>query len=183
MTPTLARTLAELRALGAEIGDVDFGYPVPPASFEPGASDDRIQALREAAGGALPPDYQEFLVACAGFTGMDFHNSYALHPPELVARLLEGEGPPKYLLADGRRERVLAVGSDGGGNIFLLEVAPPFRVLKWTHERHTGEEACLPDAPCLTLISTGFTAFLQRVAADWSRYLRGGDDEWPFISG
>jgi hypothetical protein len=183
MTKILARTLAELRGLGAEIATMDFGYAVPAARFEAGASADRIQALRDAAGTSLPVDYEEFLAECAGFTGMHFHNGYALFGPEHVGGLLQGEGPPKYLLSAGRKGRVLPIGGDGGGNLFLLEVAPPFRVLKWHHERYSREEACSPDARCLSLISEGFTAFLVRVAADWRRYLEGGEDKWPYISG
>lgn len=183
MTRTLANTLTELRSLGEEIGKLDFGYPVPAAIFEEGASADRIQALRDAAGGSLPVDYQEFLAECGGFTGMSFHNGYALHSPELVERLLRQEGAPKYLVANGLKKRLLAVGSDGGGNCFLLEVVWPFRVLKWHHKRFMGESVCPPDAASLSLLSIGFTAFLERVAADWKHYLRSGDDEWPYISG
>ncbi len=165
MQSEITAVIARLRALGAELADVDLGYPAEPATFDEGASEPRISTLEGAVGDRLPDDYRAFLLECAGIIAMDFFNGYVIHAPELVARLLKERGPPKHLLVQGSKKALLAIGGDGGGNLFLLELSDPCRVWKWNHESMNSSEAATPSSSELSLVSTGFPAFLERIAA------------------
>ncbi len=38
-------------------------------------------------------------------------------------------------------------------------------------------------SPALSEVTTGFTAFLQRVTEDWRHFLDDDDDEWDYLVG
>lgn len=182
MTRSIAKVLFDLRELGARLDGVDAGYPLQPAEFADAVSSERIAALERVAG-ALPSDYREFLGLCGGFTAMDFHNGYAVFGPELVARLLEEQGPPRFVQIGEVPSRVLSVGGDGGGNLFLLHVTDPWRVWKWNHELGPCSATVRSDDPALTEIGQGFTTLLERFVEDWRHFLSDDYGKWRYISG
>lgn len=178
---TLSDVLEDLRKLGSEISDLEFAYPLEPATFNPPAAAGVVTALVGRAGHPLPEDYREFLLTCAGFRGMDFHNGYDVFGPELVLRLLDQDFQPQRVLVDQLEQPVLAIAGNGGGNLFLLQLAAPWRVWKWNHELPSGAVA---DASCRALseIAHGFTDFLRRIADDWRHFL-ADDPEWSYVAG
>lgn len=176
------RVLRELRSLGAAIADGDFGYPVEEATFEDGASEARIDELAALVGEPLPQDYRYFLTRCAGFVAMDFHNGYAMHPPELVARMFRDAVAPKRVAAAPAAGVLLPVAGDGGGNLFLLGLGATAPVLRWDHESGGSPTHVASGNPGLTFVADGFTAFLERIRDDWRHFLAPESDSWDYIT-
>ena len=174
--------LRDLWLLGAEIGGFDFGYPVEEAVFEEGASPSRIEQLAALVAEPLPPDYRYFLSRCAGFVAMDFHNGYAVHAPELVARMFRDAGAPKRVIAATAAHTLLPVAGDGGGNVFLLGLGVATFVLRWNHETVGSHSEVASGDPSLTIVADSFAAFLERVRDDWRHYLGPDPDSWAYIT-
>lgn len=174
--------LRELRSLGAAIAECDLGYPVEEATFEDGASAARIDELAALVGEPLPQDYRYFLTRCAGFVAMDFHNGYAMHPPELVARMFRDSTAPKRLPAAPAGGALLPVAGDGGGNLFLLGLGATGAVLRWDHESGGARPDDASGNPHLTLVADGFTAFLERIRDDWRHFLDPESESWDYIT-
>jgi hypothetical protein len=169
--PRVDRVLDDLRSLGAEIIDFDFGYPVEEATFEQGATESRIEAIAAVIGKPLPSDYAYFLSRCAGFTGMDFQNGYVVHRPEEVIRLSADGGPAATPKWGDRAIPHIQVAADGGGNLFLLQVGPPHAVLRRDHESGVTEP-----------ISDSFVSFLERIREDWKHFLSDDPESWTYIT-
>ena len=182
VTARVDRVLLDLRALGAEIANLDFGYPVEEATFESGAAPSRIESVAAVVGEPLPVDYRYFLSQCAGFTGMDFHNGYAVHTPEEVVRLFREAGAPRQVLTDRGAVPVLPVASDGGGNVFLLKLRMPHVVLRWDHEIGETGAALPPGHPGFREVADGFVVLLERIRADWSHFLGPDPEAWTYIT-
>lgn len=152
--------LRDLRELGGAIGGIDLGYPVDAATFSPPASADQVRTLAGRLLAPLPPDYAYFLSRCRGFAGMDFHNGYAVHGPELVLRILSEPGAPKWVRTNTSSLPTIPVASDGGGDVFLLDLGSPYTVRRWGHGIGSDRDE-VPDAdPCLRTLCQGFLAFL-----------------------
>lgn len=174
--------LRDLRLLGAEIGDLDFGYPVEEVVFEEGATASRIDQLAALAAQPLPPDYRYFLSRCAGFEAMDFRNGYAVHTPELVARMVRDPGAPKRLVAPTAADTLLPVAGDGGGNVFLLTLGASASVLRWDHEMGGSRPDVSSGDPSIAIVADSFTAFLERIRDDWRNFLGPDPDSWTYIT-
>ena len=58
VTARVDRVLLDLRTLGAEIANLDLGYPVEEATFESGAAASRIDSVAALVGEPLPIDYR-----------------------------------------------------------------------------------------------------------------------------
>jgi hypothetical protein len=181
-TGRIDRVLRELRFLGAEIVNRDFGYAAEAAIFEPGAAASRIDAIAELLAEPLPVDYSYFLSQCAGFVGMDFHNGYVIHTPEEVMRRFRESWVPKRLMTAVGPAPVLPVGADGGGNVFLLQPRPRQVVLRWDHEIGGSGDAVPATHPCLRPISDSFVSFLERIRDDWSHFLGPDRSSWTYIT-
>ncbi len=174
--------LRDLRLLGAGIGDLDFGYPVEEAVFEEGATASRIDQLAAVAAQTLPPDYRYFLSRCAGFEAMDFHNGYAVHTPELAARMFRDAGTPKRVISGAGTATLLPVAGDGGGNVFLLRLGAATPVLRWNHETGGSRPEVSSADPGLMIVADSFTAFLERVRDDWRHFLGPDPDSWTYLT-
>jgi hypothetical protein len=184
-TDSIARidqVLLELRALGAEITNHDFGYPVEEATFEPGATRSRIETVAALDSEPLPADYGYFLSQCAGFVGMDFHNGYVMHTPEEVVRLNRQAGAPKRVATADGPIPVLAVAGDGGGNVFLLQLRVPYTVLRWDHETGEARDALPSTHPSLQPICDGFASLLERIREDWRHFLGSEPGSWGYVT-
>ena len=174
--------LLDLRSLGAEIVNHDFGYIVESATFERGAAASRIESIAALVAEPLPLDYRYFLSRCAGFVGMDFHNGYVMHTPEEVVRLCRQPGAPKRLTTANGAVPVLPVAGDGGGNVFLLQLRPPHVVLRWDHEIGEARDALPATHPSLRAISDGFVSLLERIREDWRHFLGSDPTSWTYIT-
>ena len=182
VTARVDRVLLDLRTLGAEIANLDFGYPVEEATFESGAAASRIESVAALVGEPLPIDYRYFLSQCAGFVGMDFQNGYAVHTPEEVVRMFfQGDAPLTVHSADGPVP-VLPVAGDGGGNVFLLKLRTPHVVLRWDHEFGEVNDALPPTHPGFREVADGFVSFLERIRDDWSHFLGPDPESWTYIT-
>ena len=182
---TLARVdgvLRDLRLLGAEIGGLDFDYPVEEALFEDGASTSRIEQLAALVAEPLPPDYRYFLSRCAGFDAMDFHNGYAMHTPELVARMLRDASTPKRVVGGTATATLLPVAGDGVGNVFLLRLGAATPVLRWDHETGGSRPEVSPEDPSVMIVADSFAAFLERIRDDWRHFLGPDPGSWTYIT-
>jgi hypothetical protein len=176
------RALTDLRAFGAEIASHDLGYPVEAATFEPGASEGRIEAVAALVADPLPPEYRYFLGRCAGLLGMDFHNGYAVHTPEQVVRLVRSGGVPARIVTSNGATGILPVGSDGGGNPFLLSLGPENPVFRWDHETGGARSEVPADDASLDLVAVGFATFLERMRDDWRHFLGSEPGAWDYIT-
>jgi hypothetical protein len=177
----LAEVLQRLRHTAAVLAELDFGYPTDPPRFRPPATEERIADLTASAGAPIPDDYEEFLREHAGFVAMDVHNGYDVFSPDDVLRLSKQAWQPHHVAVDGVRRAVLAIAGDGGGNLFLLESARPWRVWKWNHELGSGRDTIDGSARELEEVARGFTAFLAAIAEDWERFA-DGDTNWIYLS-
>jgi hypothetical protein len=173
--------LRDLKTLGAAIADADFGYQVEAATFQSGTSASRLEAISAMVVEPLPDDYRYFLAQCAGFSGMDFHNGYVVHTPEEVVRVLGQGGAPKNVKTADVAIPVLPVASDGGGNVFLLQLRPPCAVLRWDHELG-GEDAVSAGDPSLRAVADSFASFLERIRDDWRHFLGPDPASWTYIT-
>jgi hypothetical protein len=179
-TARIDRVLRDLRTLGAEIANHDFGYPVEEATFETGAAASRIEAIGAIVAEPLPIDYSYFLSKCAGVVAMDFHNGYVIHTPEEVVRVFRQAGAPKRVTTADGALSVLPVAADGGGNMFLLQLGPPHVVLRWDHE--IGEIADDGAHQSLQPMSDSFASFLERIREDWSHFLGPDPASWTYMT-
>jgi len=160
--------IARLRKSATAIPAIDSIYPLDEPTFAPGASSDEIDSLEAMIGSPLPTDYREFLGMCSGLDAMDIWNGYSIHSPALVHQIVAAaEVPTEY-----ENQRLLPVGSDGGGNMFFLSL-PSGAMVKWRHDIST--------AP-FVIIAPSFIGFLDRVAQDWSHFING-DSQWEYLAG
>ncbi len=180
MAKPVEHTVDSLRRLGAEIAELDFGYPVEPADFRPGATAADIDALEHALKVELPADYRSFLGECAGMSAADVHNGYFLAPPDRVRVGSHHDGCPQRVRVGDTELHVLVVGSDGGGNHFLLGVGGTTRVWRWDHERPTSDSVVTDEHPALLHLGDSFSDLLRRIEADWRHFL-ADDQGWSYI--
>jgi hypothetical protein len=142
-------SLLQLRELALKIPRPDCEWEVRPW-FDPPALPEAVAAFEQTAGFPLPLDFKVFLANTSGVVGMSVHNGYWLG---CVERLTTANFPSMVA-----GELVVPVGTDGGGNAFLL--SEKGRVWRWYLETGNVSE-----------VATSFTAFLDRVAADWTAYV------------
>jgi len=71
------------------------------------------------------------------------------------------------------RLRVLPIGADGGGNLFLMDRASNAlgAVWKWDHEFQPRFDGVAREG--LSYVAGSFVEFLERVAEDWEHFLAG----------
>ena len=164
----VVETLSGLRNIAVTVPATDAGYPLTEPSFLPGVPETEIDALVSVIGRALPTEYRTFLSHCGGIAAMDVWNGYALHPPDLIQRLLATGDVPLSL----QGERLLPFGGDGGGNAFVLCLASG-AVWKWRHDVFSEP---------FVFLTGSFLEFLERMAADWSRFTVG-EGTWDYMAG
>lgn len=180
----ILRLLAEMKDLGARLPDLSSLYPLEAPVFGPPASWADVAVLEEQAGASLPADYKEFLQACGPVSAMDFHGGYDFLARPVIRRIVSQSAEvPRAVLRGGRKVSIIPVAGDGGGNLFLLAVRPPFTVWKWNHEIGAAENGFLPeDSRALSPVAEDFTGFLRRVIEDWRHFL-DEDTSWSYLSG
>jgi len=154
----VADILNHLRSLADAFPEGDRPTFSPPA---PAAS---IRAFEVAVGFPLPAELRDFLSLCDAVVAMDVHNGYWLGGSAVLTRGVSLGYFPRSVEVGGEPVAVAPVGTDGGGNAFLV-TAGDGRVWRWDHE--TGGVAA---------VAGSFAAFLRRVAEDWEHAAAGDAD-------
>jgi hypothetical protein len=127
--------------------------------FDPPAFPEAIDVAEHAAGFRLPDDFRAFLELTSAVTGMSVHNGYWIGS---LGRLSVDDFPKSVA-----GEPATPVGTDGGGNGFLLLANG--RVWRWDHESGGVSE-----------VAPSFGAFLERVVSDWTAYINDVP-RWDFL--
>lgn len=174
--------LRRMRAAAERVATLDPPYPLEPPRFAAGCSPAEIDELLGDAASRVRP-YAEFLSRCRSVDAADVFNGYFLFSPIDVIR--QAHAPRRVLIGQEpflAEVEVLAVGGDGGGNLFVMgtSVNAPGRVWKWNHEHPARADGTAIDA--VTEVAADFVSFLERIALDWEHFV-ANDAEWRNISG
>ncbi len=151
--------LQRLRISGAYLPLFDWDEP---PSFSPGLNADDSYRLPKTA----PEDLRIFLSLCGEISAADIHNGYFIGGEATLNPSVWSALPSKHDSIP-----LLPIGSDGGGNAFLIKLSDPHLVYKWNHE--SGE---------LQQVAESFSDFLERIATDWEHYI-DDDHDYVYISG
>ncbi|TWT49553.1 SMI1 / KNR4 family protein [Rubripirellula amarantea] len=136
-------------------------------TFSSPATPQQVAHLEAAIGGPIPPDIRDFFAVHDEVTAMDIHNGYSIGGSTGLARsVARGDFPLSVDSVD-----VFPIGSDGGGNAFLMPRAGGGPVWKWRHD--IGDFVAVADS---------FAQFLDRLADDFHAYADGRTD-WDFMAG
>jgi hypothetical protein len=159
-------------------------FPLASATFGGAASEDEIAELNEVFG-PLPDDYVAFVRSCRRIVAMDYFSGYVLHSP----MSLTTEIHHIHLNGGTREVRVVGVGSDGGGNTFLMGLAAHPNAAAsddlgriWRHNHSRSYRADGVATEGLIKIADSFLEFFNRMAEDWEHFA-AKDSEWQYISG
>ncbi len=181
MSPVEA-ALHRMRAAAEQVAMVESPYPLSPPHFAAACSSAEVDELLGSAALRVRP-YVEFLNLCREVDAADVFNGYFLFSPLSASRQMHG---PKRLHVGEEPNLVevdvLAVGGDGGGNLFVMGISAnlPGRVWKWNHEHAVREDGTAIDG--FTDIADDFEGFLDRFALDWEHFV-ANDADWRYISG
>jgi hypothetical protein len=180
----IATVLDRLRKAGARVPELPSPYPLKPPRFGPGCTPAEVEELLGDASVHVP-EYAQYLGLCRRIDAPDVFCGYFLHSPLQVARQTSSQ--PRLLHVDegpGNQAevRVLVIGSDGGGNLFLMGTSPPHAgsVWKWNHEHEVRFDGMAKDG--LTLVAPSVGGFLDRLATDWEHFANG-DRAWSYFAG
>ena len=146
--------LAQLRELALALPRPGCDWEDRP-HFDPPGSAATLAAIEKMAPFPLPADFRKFLSRTNAVVGMSVHNGYWIGQ---IDRLSLTDFPR---LVGG--EPALPIGTDGGGNAFLL--AANGHVGRWDHETGTFAE-----------VAPSFETFLERIVADWAAYISDTPD-------
>jgi cell wall assembly regulator SMI1 len=135
--------------------------------FSNPARADQILELESMMGSTLSPDVQAFFETHDSISAMEVHVGYWVGGIETILRSIRRGDFPDSI----ESHRVFPIGSDGGGNAFLMPVDSDGPVWKWSH---AIGEACE--------VAESFPQFLDRLADDF-RMFAAGNDDWPFMAG
>jgi hypothetical protein len=131
------------------------------------SSADQIGVLESTIGGPLVPSLRSFFETHDSISAMDVHVGYWIGGIDTILRSLRSGDFPVTI----ESRSVFPIGSDGGGNAFLIPIDADGPVWKWSHE--TGE---------VCKIAESFERFMDRLADDF-RMFAAGKDDWAFMAG
>jgi hypothetical protein len=163
----VGNSLTRLQALAEAFPRQDCPWEERP-QFEPPVRDEALEAIRKAAGAALPDDFVAFLQECGGIRAMGVHNGYWIGGTEALTDGRFRYSFPTAVAGPQGTEAVFPVGTDGGGNAFLMTVHDG-RVWRWDHE--TGH---------VRQVASSFSDFMERVVADWEHAI-ADDSTWEYL--
>lgn len=141
------------------------GYARP--IFAPPATSTQIAVLEVALGCRLPPSVRSFFDAQDSISAMDVHNGYSIGDSATLARSILRRDFPNTIDSTC----VFPIGSDGGGNPFLMPLSEEGPIWKWRH-----------DAGEFVVVADSFDLFLDRLADDF-RMFAAGRTEWDYMAG
>ena len=134
---SVAEAIQRLQQLASRVPALPSPYPLEEPRFGPPCCEAEIGELLGGKADSVP-EYVDFLRRCRRIDAADVFNGYRLFSPIGIAS--SDDSRPRILHVDlgaGLTEvRVIAVGSDGGGNLFLLGLGDTAagHVWKWSHE-------------------------------------------------
>jgi len=163
-----------LRSLAVEMEAIDLGYPSAPVAFGPPGPLPAVSEIAQELGVRLPVDYLWFITNVGGVSAADMFNGYFIHSAEVLRSTNQCPSFPTHVQHRTREQRLLCIGGDGGGNLWVIGTSEPFPVFKWDHERGESVEG-------LSYIADGFVALLERMAQDWRQFL-SGNHEWKYLA-
>ncbi|MCA8987092.1 MAG: SMI1/KNR4 family protein [Planctomycetaceae bacterium] len=135
--------------------------------FAAASSADKIAELESVFGCNLQPAVRAFFETHDSISALDVHCGYYIGGIDMIIRSLQrGDYAPNL-----NGTAVFPIGSDGGGNAFLMPVGEDGPIWKWSHE--TGGT---------TQIADSFKVFLERLADDFRMYA-AGNASWTFMAG
>lgn len=140
-------SIIKLKILFDEIYKYNFDNSIK-GEFSTGTSQQIINALKKY---DLPESYLKFHEHCGHINALDIHNGYWLDKGEkILERLI-------------KNEKLLIIGSDGGGNLFKLNII--------------NSNICKtnPAGKNPIKISNSFEEFLKRLTLDWQHFLDGDE--------
>ncbi|ULC58928.1 SMI1/KNR4 family protein [Flaviramulus sp. BrNp1-15] len=147
-------TIEKLRILFKEIYKLKFDYQIE-GVFSNGSSKQIIYALEKH---NLPQSYIKFQKNCGHISALDIHNGYWLDKGEKVLERLN----------QNKNQKLLIIGSDGGGNLFKLNI------------QNDSIYKTNPAGNNPIIISNSFEEFLEQLVLDWQHFLNG-DASWKYI--
>jgi len=171
-----------MRIAGAAVAAIESPYPLDVPRFGPACCEAEIDELLGAKRVELA-EYSEFLSINRRIDAADIYNGYFLFSPLLVARQIDMPQRLHVGIEPNLSEvEVLPIGSDGGGNGFLMGRSGPSvgLVWKWDHERVVRSDGVAREG--VVKVAETFVGFLERVALDWEHFV-SGDTSWSYISG
>jgi len=128
-----------------------------------------VAGLVAAIGGPLPGDLRRLLAFHDEIVAMNVHNGMAVGGARIIARNVTRGDAPRTASVDGADVEVIPIGSDGGGNQFLLGLRDA-RVWRWDHE--TG---------ATVVMAHSLGRFLERIAQDFDHWA-ADDRTWLFLT-
>lgn len=136
-------------------------------TFATPATPQQVAQLEAAIGGSIPADIRNFFAIHDAITAMGIHCGYSIGGSTILARSVARGDYPSFV----NSVEVFPIGSDGGGNAFLLPRAGGGPVWKWRH-----------DIGDFVVVAESFAQFLTRLADDFHAYADGLTD-WEYMAG
>lgn len=131
--------------------------------FDPPAPAEAIDAFESAVGFPLPPDLRTFFGLTEAVVGMSIHNGYWIGGLDCLTHSAGSGDFPREIAG----VPVALVGTDGGGNGFLI--ASTGEVWRCDHETRRMKQ-----------VAPTFAAFLERVVQDWEAFTDNVAG-WPYL--
>jgi hypothetical protein len=182
----IRRVLERLKAAAERVPSAPSSYPLAAPRFGPGCCDGELAELQSEFVSGLPADYLEYLSLCRRIDAADVFNGYFLYSPLRLSRVKGEQGAPRFLhvgVGPALQEIfVTTIGSDGGGNRFLMGTSATGhgQIWKWSHDAELRFDGMGKDG--LLLLAADFGAFLERMADDWEHFA-AGEHDWPYFAG
>ena len=125
----------------------------------------------------LPDELRAFYLNCGGLRMADVHNGYFLMELTTIMDASKLELPTK--VSGMYNEAVIPIGSDGGGNLFVLRVGQEKDVLFLQEVGVEDSTADIDDKNCW-IVAKSFNGFLERLLLEARAFLRN-DSTWKYL--
>lgn len=162
--------IAELRRLGDELMEADFGYPLGSNGVAPTIATTLLPTvLDRVTDNASKEQLMSFYSQCDGFSFPDVHIGYFVKPSKKLDSFDRSSEPDTLLLNEPFA--VLPIGSTGGGDLFVLDCQAGAVLLLPPGPLHDGQY----DATGLEIreVASSIEQFVKRLTADVSAFVKG----------
>ncbi|HEY0075073.1 MAG TPA: SMI1/KNR4 family protein [Abditibacteriaceae bacterium] len=161
--------LDRLRSTGTKIPAVPCIYQLKEPVFGTGSPQADIVSLEDAIKAPLPQDFVAFQELCGTISAMDIWNGYSIMGASHIKSLF-ADTQLLHVFHTDSQSIMMPIGSDGGGNMFLMGFVGGNQILKWNHETDSQEK-----------LADSFTEFLERMLEDWEHFVIQ-DANWKYMS-
>ena len=125
----------------------------------------------------LPDELKDFYLNCGGLRMADVHNAYFLMELTTIMDADKLELPTK--VSGMYNEVVIPIGSDGGGNLFVLRIGQEKDVL-YIQEPWVEDSTAIIDDIDTRVVADSFNGFLERLLLEARAFLRN-DSTWKYL--